>query len=149
MQAGCEEMKCFSDCRRKQRERGAGVAMMSDTSLGGAAASGHAPAGGAHIVRCVVCGGPCDAADAATRQGAHAAGLMCLFCFRAACEVVGEGGAEAGGEGDAGEGADDVGEGADDAVIAAAVDAADWGAALEGWLSPGSSLIDVGESAVE
>eukprot|EP00966_Prymnesium_polylepis_P256622 5927946-Prymnesium_polylepis.1 len=74
---------------------------------------------------------------------------MCLFCFRAACEVVGKGGSEAGGEGDAGEGADDVGEGADDAVIAAAVDAADWGAALEGWLSPGSSLIDVGESAVE
>ena len=34
----------------------------------------------------------------------------------------------------------EAGHGGDDAV--------DWGAALDGWNSPGSSLIDVGESAL-
>ena len=123
----------------------------ANSSTGGDAGSAdHAHPRNVWVVRCVVCAGPCDAADAASRQGVVTVGWMCYVCFRSACDSVSEDNAHS----EAGEGDEDAyseaGEGGDyDSIIDAANEAAAWGAALDGWNSPGSSLVDVGEAAVD
>ena len=79
---------------------------------------------------------------------------MCLACFCVARGIVTRDGygSEDGrvewvaGEDEASSGGE---EGSDVAALGRAASTADWAAALEGWGSPGSSLVDVGEAAVD
>eukprot|EP00966_Prymnesium_polylepis_P046692 1082536-Prymnesium_polylepis.1 len=86
----------------------------ANSSTGGTAGSAHAHPGNVWIVRCVVCGGPCDAADAASRQG-----VVTTVRLRR-------------------------GRGITMQSWMRQIEAAAWGATLDGWNSPGSSLVPPG-----
>ena len=94
----------------------------------------------ASMLPCILCRAPCSAERVSARPGTDA--CMCIMCFRAVCNAeIGQGDERAQvGDGDSEGGSDAA------ALDRAAHDDAT-GRALEGWESPGSSLVDVGESA--